>query len=143
MLQDGLFEMPTGLEIAPKMLTVRQPWAWAIFHAGKDVENRTWYTGHRGPLLICAGRKADPRGYAFLEALGIKVPDLSDQMGVIAGLVQVEDCVEGSQSPWAFPEVWHWQLAGAQAATKRVECVGSLGLPFAPAGWREALDLAV
>lgn len=25
-----------------KVLTVRQPWAWAIFHAGKNVENRTW-----------------------------------------------------------------------------------------------------
>jgi len=25
-----------------KALTVRQPWAWAIVFAGKDIENRTW-----------------------------------------------------------------------------------------------------
>jgi hypothetical protein len=25
-----------------KAITVRQPWAWSIFHAGKNVENRTW-----------------------------------------------------------------------------------------------------
>ena len=23
-----------------RVLTVRQPWAWAIIHGGKDVENR-------------------------------------------------------------------------------------------------------
>lgn len=25
-----------------KALSIRQPWAWAILHAGKDVENRDW-----------------------------------------------------------------------------------------------------
>ena len=25
-----------------KALTLRHPWAWAIVHCGKDVENRTW-----------------------------------------------------------------------------------------------------
>lgn len=25
-----------------KVLTVRQPWAWAIIHGGKDIENRSW-----------------------------------------------------------------------------------------------------
>lgn len=25
-----------------RALTVRQPWTWAICHAGKDIENRTW-----------------------------------------------------------------------------------------------------
>jgi len=25
-----------------KALTLKQPWAWAVAHAGKDVENRTW-----------------------------------------------------------------------------------------------------
>ena len=27
-----------------KAITVMQPWAWAIFHAGKSIENRTWRT---------------------------------------------------------------------------------------------------
>jgi hypothetical protein len=25
-----------------RVLTVRQPWAWAIIHGGKDAENRNW-----------------------------------------------------------------------------------------------------
>jgi hypothetical protein len=43
-----------------KALTVRQPWAWATIYAGKDVENRRWRTTYRGPLLIHAGKNADP-----------------------------------------------------------------------------------
>jgi hypothetical protein len=38
-----------------KCLTVCQPWAWAIVHGRKHVENRTWATDYRGPLLIHAG----------------------------------------------------------------------------------------
>ncbi|HET9893736.1 MAG TPA: ASCH domain-containing protein [Streptosporangiaceae bacterium] len=38
-------------------LTVHQPWAAAIMWAGKNVENRTWPTKYRGPLLIHAARK--------------------------------------------------------------------------------------
>lgn len=46
-----------------KALTIRQPWAHAIFHLGKDVENRSWRTRYRGPLLIHAGahRERNPR----------------------------------------------------------------------------------
>lgn len=39
-----------------KALSVKQPWAWAIIHAGKDIEKRTWRTDYRGPLLIHAGK---------------------------------------------------------------------------------------
>ena len=37
-----------------KILTVRQPWAWAIIHGGKDVENRTTNIAgsYRGPVAI-------------------------------------------------------------------------------------------
>ena len=41
-------------------LTVRQPWAWAIVHGGKDVENRTRSLGpYRGPVAIHAGLVID------------------------------------------------------------------------------------
>ncbi|MFD6699714.1 MULTISPECIES: hypothetical protein [unclassified Microbacterium] len=41
-----------------RILTVRQPWAWAIVHGGKDVENRkTNIAGdYRGPVAILAAR---------------------------------------------------------------------------------------
>ncbi len=41
-----------------RAITVRQPWASAIIHGGKDVENRTTNIvgSYRGPLAIIAGR---------------------------------------------------------------------------------------
>jgi hypothetical protein len=56
-----------------RILTVRQPWAWAIIHAGKDVENRTRNIAgdYRGPVAIhVAGKYAemDTRPSALAEA---------------------------------------------------------------------------
>ena len=44
-----------------RVLTVRQPWAWAIIHGGKDVENRTRNIAgaYRGPVAIHAGLAVD------------------------------------------------------------------------------------
>ncbi|RUQ07035.1 hypothetical protein D8M34_06075 [Microbacterium sp. HSID17254] len=44
-----------------RILTVRQPWAWAIVHGGKDVENRPRNItgGYRGPVAIHAGLTYD------------------------------------------------------------------------------------
>ncbi len=39
-----------------KTLTVKAPWVWCIFHASKNIENRTWKTDYRGPLLIHMGK---------------------------------------------------------------------------------------
>ena len=45
---------------ALRVLTVRQPWAWAIVHGGKDVENRVRSLGpYRGPVAIHAGLALD------------------------------------------------------------------------------------
>lgn len=44
-----------------KALTVRQPWAWAIFN-GKNVENRTQAWKYRGPLAIHASIGWSDRG---------------------------------------------------------------------------------
>lgn len=49
-----------------KAITVRQPWAWAIIHAGKDIENRTRNIvgDYRGPVAIhSSGRKHDDADY--------------------------------------------------------------------------------
>jgi hypothetical protein len=47
------------------VLTVRQPWEWAIEH-GKPVENRSWNVTYRGPLWLHAGARSrwDPAGAA-------------------------------------------------------------------------------
>lgn len=45
-----------------KALTVQQPWAWAIIHGGKPIENRTQLWAYRGPLAIHAGARWSQRG---------------------------------------------------------------------------------
>lgn len=49
------------------VLTIRQPWEWAIEHAGKPVENRSRYMHYRGPLWLHAGARSrwDPAGRDF------------------------------------------------------------------------------
>lgn len=44
-----------------RILTVRQPWAWAIIHGGKDVENRPRNIAgdYRGPVAVHAGLSFD------------------------------------------------------------------------------------
>jgi hypothetical protein len=39
-----------------KALSGRQPWWWAILHAGKRIENRVWNTKYRGPILLHAAK---------------------------------------------------------------------------------------
>lgn len=42
-----------------KALTVRQPYALWISQGVKPIENRTWRTNYRGPLVIHAGASKD------------------------------------------------------------------------------------
>ena len=39
-----------------KALSVRQPWAYAIIYALKDIENRGWPINYRGDILIHAAK---------------------------------------------------------------------------------------
>ncbi len=56
-----------------RVLSVRQPWAWAIVHGGKDVENRTRNVAgdYRGPVAIQASLREDEEAWSdptFLAA---------------------------------------------------------------------------
>jgi activating signal cointegrator 1 len=39
-----------------KALSLWEPWASLIMTGAKTIETRSWYTGYRGPLLICAAK---------------------------------------------------------------------------------------
>lgn len=46
---------------AAPALSIRQPWAWAILHAGKTIENRDWRScKYRGPVWIHASKWGGP-----------------------------------------------------------------------------------
>lgn len=64
-------------------LAVRQPWAWAIIHGGKDIENRSEYSVRLGamdarPISILAslGMKRDEyeKAASFMASIGVSVP---------------------------------------------------------------------
>lgn len=104
-----------------KALTVCQPWAWAIIHGDKRVENRPRLTTYRGPLLIHAGKsrryfdRLSVRETLMLEARGL--PSFRDlDRGQLIGVVELVDCVEYIESepiaadPFAYGP-WCWILA--------------------------------
>lgn len=87
-----------------KVICIKHPWAWLIFH-GKNIENRTWKTRHRGLLHIAASARQPPK--AEMEAAldyarqrGVTVPIHSLRYGGIIGSVHVVECVEHHDSPW-------------------------------------------
>lgn len=93
------------------VISVRQPWAFLIIHAGKDIENRDWFTKQRGRVLIHAakGMTRDEYEWAVRFCNSIRArhsfpchfpPMQSLQRGGIIGSVEIVDCVSRSQSPW-------------------------------------------
>lgn len=86
-----------------RILTVRQPWAWAIIHGGKDVENRVRNIagGYRGPIAIHGGLSLDAEAFAH-SALHSAWTERRDNdalsggwsdkyMGAIVGVVDLVD----------------------------------------------------
>lgn len=128
-----------------RVLTVRQPWAWAIIHGGKDVENRTrniagaW----RGLVAIHAGlhpyEQDNASSRAHRAARGTKV-DTRIVFGAVIGVVDLThvhpDCTEivmgyGETpvcSAWAMSDNWHLCFANPRPLAQPIPAKGRLGL---------------
>lgn len=133
-----------------RILTVRQPAAWAIIHAGKDVENRTRSLGpYRGPVAIVAGREILDEDHPFWEhplyraAVSREtawVRDRLDVRGAIIGVVDLvdihrplwDDTCDGERvcSPWAetYGRTHHLVLTNPRALDQPIAWRGALGL---------------
>jgi len=95
-----------------KALSIRQPWAWAILHAGKDVENRSWQAVNRGlsvrgRIAIHASSGLGKSEYlttaSWMEGIGVKCPPAADLLrGGIVGSVEIVDVVKDWDSHWFF-----------------------------------------
>jgi hypothetical protein len=70
-----------------KALTIHQPYSELILRGEKRCENRRWWTGYRGPLLVHAGKNR--------EWLASRDP-LPKEMdfGALVGVVKVTACVK-------------------------------------------------
>lgn len=113
-----------------KVLTVRQPWAWAIIHGGKNVENRSRRITYRGPLAIHAGLGFEKFTMAgrLHKAMHRSQVDTELVFGAIIGTVDVVDCIQDSTSDWAIDGYWHWILANPQPLPEPIPAKGRLGL---------------
>lgn len=113
-----------------KAISINQPWAWAILHGSKDIENRDWSTNYRGKVLIHAGLKFDAAGLEFVERqCGLTIPPADRQRGAILGEVEIVDCVTESDSPWFFGR-YGFVLRNPKVIEPRT-CKGALGF-FTP-----------
>lgn len=90
-------------------LSVREPYATAIFTHKKLVENRTRRFHHRGPLVVHASGFYQARAFdadiAWIERhIGIPRSRLEAlrhaPRGGLIGIVRVVDCVDHSPSRW-------------------------------------------
>lgn len=102
--------MNAARALPAKALTIRQPWAWAIIHAGKDVENRDWSDRSpnihfRGRVCVHAakgmsrGEYEEARQYMAKRGVICPLPDQLMRSGII-GTVDVIDVFHKSRSRW-------------------------------------------
>jgi len=120
------------MEHLPKLaLSIRQPWAWAIINAGKDIENRGWHTSFRGPVCIHAAKGMTKAEYNEFEgAFGFDLrgnypePDGFDRGGIV-GVATITACVKNHPSKWFFG-AWGFVLADV-SPVKFIPVKGALG----------------
>ncbi len=90
-----------------RALSIRQPWAWLIVNGHKDIENRSWPTRFRGPVLIHAAKGMTRDEYedaaSLCNKLAVTLPAFDKlERGGVVGQATVTDCVGDSASPWFF-----------------------------------------
>ncbi len=116
--------------LAHPCLTLRQPHAEFVFSLGKDMENRSWQTKHRGPLLIHAGlaRTTLARRKVLWSDPGFEDFDFDAlAYGAVIGVVDVVDCVSKSKSQW-FRGPNALVLANPRLFTRPIPKKGTLGM---------------
>jgi hypothetical protein len=130
-----------NLNPLPKLaLSVRQPWAWAIIHVGKDIENRSWHARHANRRTVPVGHrvcihaaqgmtKGEYEDAAeFIEKItSLACPQPWELVrGGIIGTVFIDRGVTKSASPWFFGP-FGIGLTGAAPIETPIRATGALG----------------
>lgn len=123
-----------------KALTLWQPWAHAVAHFGKRIENRPWkpWPSIVGQVVaIHAAAKVDPIGEAAVEGwvrrhTGLLLPPAASlPRGAIVATARVTGVLTESESPW-FVGPFGWTLDEVVALPAPVPCRGAQGLWTVP-----------
>lgn len=113
-----------------RVLSIKQPWAWLIVNGYKDIENRSWATKYRGPILIHAGKDTSEYISTRQQVRGftdINLPARHElPAGGIVGMGTITDCVESHTSRW-FNGAFGFVISSARPLPF-VQMKGQLGL---------------
>jgi hypothetical protein len=115
-----------------RALSICQPWAWAIVHGYKTVENRTWRPDYAGPLVIHASRSGRYLARPDLwEHLLPSLPPPADlPRGALVGVVTMTGCwpleAVAADDPFATGP-WCFLLADARPLAAARPWRGQLG----------------
>lgn len=115
-----------------RALTIKQPWADAIVHGEKRVENRTWTRSYRGPILIHAGAGYDLMGRFLItdRAALNSWPNTPSAILAVADITDIHQATGTCCEPWGEPHdhVYHWTLANIRPLPTPVPAKGRQGL---------------
>jgi hypothetical protein len=122
-----------------KIISIRQPWAYLVVNGLKDVENRTWRTRYRGPVVIHTSQTPDQVSLEEMKRrFGVRPPDHLP-LGVVVGIADIVDCVMGHPSKWYVAGHWAFVLRNARPVT-HVKWSGALSLRDVPQELRAIVD---
>jgi hypothetical protein len=130
-----------------KVLTVKAPLAWAIFHSECLILSMRVATPYRGPLAIHTAKICSKIDYNSIKSLvnrsiesqaarkdglssHLELPELKNlPRGFVYGVVDLVDCrySRNCVGIWGSPEHFHWKLANPRLV-KQKYFVGQLGI---------------
>jgi hypothetical protein len=115
----------------PRVLSIRQPWAWAISQGRKKVENRTWSTSYRGVVYIHASLKLERDGLTWLSSKAKVQPPSQFVFGAVVAVAVLSDVVTRRTAkrfrPWFFGP-YGFVLRKVRVLRNPVNTKGRLGL---------------
>lgn len=125
-------------DLPERALSIRQPWAWAIIHGGKDIENRSApavghmhiRAGEDTRIAVHAAKGMTQDEYTscrdFMATIGVECPPAADLLrGGVIGIVTIKSVVTSSESPWFFGP--RGLVLSDAEAVEPIACAGALG----------------
>lgn len=139
-----------GGEMRMRILSLSRPWPWAIFEAGKSIENRSWAPpidaiGQR--LALQAAKSWDDSAFPFLLKFGLAPPARFDlhPHSMIIGVATIDRVVTeartltSDQRKWFFEvradgkQNYGWLLTDIRKLHTPMPYPGAQGLRYLPA----------
>jgi len=119
------------MKSGPRILSLKQPWAWAVAAGKKTIENRTWSTPYRGTVYIHASSKLDRAAIDWLRDQAQATPPAEFVHGAVIAVVEIVDVLTqpdaAAFAPWFFGP-YGFVLANIRPLRTPVPEKGRLGL---------------